>query len=52
MKIGKLEHAMHKMEKDMRRWNQVANVRRLRSGFDEPHVEAVLKLEMGSPGSS
>jgi hypothetical protein len=45
--IGKLEHARRKMEKDMHRWNQTADVRRLRSGFDEPHVEAVLKLEDG-----
>ena len=45
--IGKLAQALDKMEKDMRRWNQVSNSHRLGPGFDEPHVEAVLKLGDG-----
>ncbi len=45
--IGKLAQALDKMEKDMRRWKQVSNSHRLGPGFDEPHIEAVLKLEDG-----
>jgi PcfJ-like protein len=45
--IGKLAQALDKMEKDMRRWNQIANRHRLSPGFDEPHVEAVMKLDDG-----
>jgi PcfJ-like protein len=46
--IGKLHQAMDKREKDMRRWNQVANEgRRPCPGYDEPHVETVMKLGDG-----
>ena len=45
--IGKVPHVIDKMQKDMRRWAQVVAERRPRPGCDEPHVEAVLRLDDG-----
>jgi len=45
--IGKVPHVIDKMQKDMRRWAQVVADRRPHPGRDEPHVEAVLRLDDG-----
>jgi hypothetical protein len=45
--IGKLPYVIDKMQKDMRRWTQIAGIRRSCPGSDEPHVEVVLRLDEG-----
>jgi hypothetical protein len=45
--IGKLPHALDKMQKDIRRWNPMLIRRRPCPGSDEPHVEVVLRLDDG-----
>jgi hypothetical protein len=45
--IGKIPHAIDKMQKDLRRWHPTLIGRRPDPGSDEPHVEVVLRLDDG-----
>src|SRR5262249_38403358 len=45
--IGKLPYVIDKMQKDTWRWTWVPDARRPCPGSDEPHVEAVLRLDDG-----
>jgi hypothetical protein len=45
--IGKISHAVDRMEKDLRRWHPTLIGRRPDPGSDEPHVEVVLRLDDG-----